>query len=61
MVMIMEKLFAAVRELYPEAEVLDVRFQVDNHVSVVPSAAVIDQGFADVICRDKVVSMGLFD
>lgn len=60
MVMIMEKIFAAVREMYPEAEVLDVRFQVDNHVSVVPSAAEIDQGFADVIHRDQAVNMGSF-
>ncbi|MFT8471388.1 hypothetical protein [Acetobacter persici] len=53
----MEKLFAAVRTMYPEAEVLDVRFHVGNHGSVVPGRDAIDQGFADVIQRDCAISL----
>lgn len=60
MVMIMEKLFAAVRDMYPNAEVLDVRFQVDNDVSAVSTVSEIDAEFAEVIHRDQVVSMSAF-
>lgn len=57
MVIMMEKLFAAIRDMHPDAEVIDVRFQVGNNCGIEQSLDDIDDGFANVISRGRSIDV----